>query len=54
MTNILVELFNKYNIVYDRKYKILFIHKAISVRDFVYLKALLALSMYDIEDIRVY
>ena len=54
MTNVLVELFNKYNIVYDRKYKILFIHKAISVRDFVYLKSLLRVSMYELDDIRVY
>lgn len=51
MKNLEQKLFEKYDVEYNIKHKILYIHKPIIVRDFVLLKELL--KGWEIKDIRV-
>lgn len=51
MKNLEQKLFEKYDVKYNIKHKILYIHKPIIVSDFVLLKELL--KGWEIKDIRV-
>lgn len=46
-------IFNKYDLEFDKKSKIICVKRPISVENFIYLKRLIMLSSLDVQDIRV-
>ena len=49
----ILKIFKKYDIEYDKNFKLILIHKPIIVDDFIFLKYVLKDYMYKIDDIRV-
>lgn len=51
--SIIKDILKKYNIVYDKECKVVYVNQPINVLDFIYLKRMLGITTLEIEDIRV-
>lgn len=51
--SIIRDILKRYNIIYDRECKVVYVNQPINVLDFVYLKRMLGVTALEIQDIRV-
>lgn len=52
--DLILDLFRGFEVEYDRRHKIFYINKKMSVSDFMYLKSLLSRVNDEVKDIRLF